>query len=425
MQFVPLLLLGSHQDQHQICADGEIHRLVGDDHGVEICLQSFQALVEHRDQVRTDGVHLGVKFAAHHAVAEIDQARSGIALDFAAGIFQRLENDDAFRLFDFFRCAAANIEKDRGTFFRFVKPFPPARQNFLDNRWKCSPFFLHLSREGLDANRIDDLERTEFPGEAPAHRAVNVDHVIGNLRHTTRGVQTHFRKGAPQKLLSFVTLLPFQHGTHQRAQPLPCVLDGFAHFERGKLRLLPRAVFHGVHIEGQNFLFAFALHLLVKTLASLVAEPAALGHFLHQHWNFVHFPRLIIGRGFVNILYHMHQHIETHYVCRAKRGGLWPAHSRSRAGVHFFHGHAQSAHQAQRIQHGKCSDAVGDKIRRVLRYHHAFAQPPVAEFAQCLDHLRRCFRPRDHFHQFQIARRIEEMRPRPMLLKFFAHALGN
>src|SRR5256885_11576199 len=53
-----------------------------------------QALVQHGDQVRADGVHLGVKFAAHHAVAEIDQASAGIALHFAACIFQRFRSEE-------------------------------------------------------------------------------------------------------------------------------------------------------------------------------------------------------------------------------------------------------------------------------------------------------------------------------------------
>ena len=84
VQVVPFLLLRGHQDQHQVRAGGKIHRLVGDHHGIEIGAQARQALVDHGDQVAADGVHLGVKFAADHAVAQIDQARAGIFLDFFA-----------------------------------------------------------------------------------------------------------------------------------------------------------------------------------------------------------------------------------------------------------------------------------------------------------------------------------------------------
>ena len=36
------------------------------------------------------------------------------------------------------------------------------------------------------------------------------------------------------------------------------------------------------------------------------------------------------------------------------------------AGVHFLKRHAKLAHQPNCIQHGKCSDAVADKIRSIL-----------------------------------------------------------
>ena len=95
VQLVPLLLLRGDQHEHQIRAHGKIHGLVGDDHGVEIRVEPLQSLVEHGDQIRADRVHLRVKFAADHAVAKVDQARAGVAIDFAARVFQRFENDDA------------------------------------------------------------------------------------------------------------------------------------------------------------------------------------------------------------------------------------------------------------------------------------------------------------------------------------------
>ena len=82
VQVVPFLFLRGHQDEHQIRAGGKIHGLIGDDHGVEIGAQAREAFVDHGDQVAADGVHLRVKFAADHAVAQINQARAGIFLDF-------------------------------------------------------------------------------------------------------------------------------------------------------------------------------------------------------------------------------------------------------------------------------------------------------------------------------------------------------
>jgi hypothetical protein len=46
--------------------------LIGDDHGVEIGFEAFEAFVNHRDEVRADSVHLGVKFTADHTIAEVN-----------------------------------------------------------------------------------------------------------------------------------------------------------------------------------------------------------------------------------------------------------------------------------------------------------------------------------------------------------------
>ena len=41
-------------------------------------VQALHAGLDHGGDVVADGVHLGVKFAAEHAVAEIDEAGAGI-----------------------------------------------------------------------------------------------------------------------------------------------------------------------------------------------------------------------------------------------------------------------------------------------------------------------------------------------------------
>ncbi len=187
--------------------------------------------------------------------------------------------------------------------------------------------------------------------------------------------------------MRLVTFLPLQHGFHQRAQPFPSIFNRFAHFEGSEFRFLPRAILHSVHIERQNFFFSFALHLLVKTLSGLVAEPAAPGHLFHEGRDFVAFPRLVFGRRLIYVLDHVHQHIEPYNIRGAKRRRLRPAHRRSRAGVYLFHCHAQRAHEAQRIQHGKRSDAIGYEVWRIFGHHHAFSETPVTKLAQRFDHF--------------------------------------
>ncbi len=271
MQFVPLLFLRGDQHQHQIRAHRKIHRLIGDDHGVEVGFQPFQPFVHHGDQVRADGVHLGVKFAANHAVSEVNQACSGVPLDFAAGFFQRFQKDDAFRLFDSLRSGGADIKNGGRAFLRLVKPLAAAREDFFNDRWKRPGFFLYLPRERFHSDRVYQFEWPELPAEPPAQGAIHIHNVFGYFRNTARRIQAHLGKPAPDELLGLVALLSFQERADQRTQPLARVLDGLAHFERSEFRLLPRAVLHGMHVEGENFFFSFAAHFFVKALAGLVA----------------------------------------------------------------------------------------------------------------------------------------------------------
>ena len=86
MQLIPLLLLSADQQDHEVCSNRKINGLIGNDHRVEISVEALQTLVEHGDQVRSNGVHLGVKLAADDAVAEVDEAGARIAFDLAARI---------------------------------------------------------------------------------------------------------------------------------------------------------------------------------------------------------------------------------------------------------------------------------------------------------------------------------------------------
>src|SRR4029077_3882113 len=165
----------------------------------------------------------------------------------------------------------------------------PAREHlFADWRQRAS-FLLNLTGKRPHTNCIHDLEWAEFPGEAPAQRTINIHNVVGNFRHAAGCVQTHFGKSAPQELLGFIPLLPFQQGPDKRAQALPRVLDCLAHFEGSESGFLSRAVLHSVYIESQNLFVAFAFHFFVTTLAGLLPDPPAPGHLFSQSWNFIRF----------------------------------------------------------------------------------------------------------------------------------------
>ena len=60
-----------------------------------------------------------------------------------------------------------------------------------------------------------------------------------------------------------------------------------------------------------------------------------------------------------------------------------------------------------------------------LARHHAFAQPQIANFIERGQNFRPRLRPGNQLDQFHVARRIEKMRSRPVLLKILRAAFGD
>jgi len=117
------------------------------------------------------------------------------------------------------------------------------------------------------------IRTARVPRKAPAHRAVNRPTTLSEISGTRRARTNTFRKRAPQKLLRLVTFCPLTP-VPPAAQSLR-VSSCFSHFERSEFALC-RARYSMVSHRASGFPFAFALHLLIKTLPRLVAQPAAL-----------------------------------------------------------------------------------------------------------------------------------------------------
>ena len=314
------------------------------------------------------------------------------------------------------------IEIRRLALRRLVERFLPRGKKLRDERRQRVALFFKLLRHGLDADGVPRFERPELPAESPAHGAVHVHNRIRNFGHAARGVEAHPGDHAPDKFLRLVAFFPFERRARQHAQPLARVLDGLSRFDGSEARLLLRAIFHFHGIEREDFGFAAGFfHALVKAAARLVADPAAPRHFLDQRRHAVEFARFVVRNIFIDIADHVQQDVDADDIRQAKRRRPRPAERGAGAGVHFLKRHAQLVHQANRIQHGKRSDAIGDEIRSILGDDDALAQLVIAKFGERFDHLGARRRAGNNFDQFQIARRIEEMRARPMLLPFLGH----
>src|SRR5258708_6983448 len=324
-----------------------------------------------------------MEFAADYAVTEINQAGTGVAFDFTARMFKGVEEEDGWGFLDLFGFVCGEVEDRSFALAGFVKAGADTGQRLFKNGGKRAAFFFDLRGEGSESDCVDHFEGAKFPGEAPAHGAINVHNVVRNFAHAAPGVEAHFGKAAPDELLRLVGFLIFKERSEQGAQTLAGIFDCLASFDRGEARFLFFAVLHGVEVESENFFFALApLHAFVKALAGFVAKPFALGHLFDEGGNFVGFARFVVGSGLINIFDYVHQNVEPDDVRSAKSGGLGPADGGAGAGVHFFDGHAEGLHQAERVQHREGADAIGDEIWRVFGEDDAFAESASAKIGE-------------------------------------------
>ena len=79
----------------------------------------------------------------------------------------------------------------------------------------------------------------------------------------------------------------------------------------------------------------------------------------------------------------------------------------------------------QSSQHARHTDAIGNKVRRVVGTNNAFAQPAGDEGFQIVEHRRlRCGRV-DQFHQRHVTRRVEEMNTAKTRLDLLGQGLAE
>ncbi len=92
---VPLLILNLGGDQHKVGAGRKVLALVADHESREILPHLFERLLQHHQLIAADHIHFDVKFQARHVVAEVNQARTGIAAnDFV--VFAQHRQADGF-----------------------------------------------------------------------------------------------------------------------------------------------------------------------------------------------------------------------------------------------------------------------------------------------------------------------------------------
>ena len=162
VDLVPVAFLRLEQHQHQVGAGGEVGRVVADDQRLAALGGFLDAGLQHLDGVAADRIHLRMELDGDDAVAEIDEARTGVLLDDAALFLRRAED----------------LQIGRGRLDEaLAEPGEPALEHAGHERRHAAFHRVRAFRGGehvLDADRVDQLERPELPAEPPSHRAIDV-----------------------------------------------------------------------------------------------------------------------------------------------------------------------------------------------------------------------------------------------------------
>ncbi len=173
---------------------------------------------------------------------------------------------------------------------------------------------------------------------------------------------------------------------------------------------------------------ARASHLLVEALVGLVAQPVAAQHALEQSDE----PRRrqdvairVVGQQSVQILAHVIGYINPSQVSEPEGAHLRPADQLAGQCIHLFDRVIMGQPIINRVRSSNLADAVGDEVGRVFAYDHALAQAALAETLDEGHGVGEGIGRRDHFDQFHIARRIEEVGAHEVLAKVQAATFGN
>src|ERR1700749_1006811 len=272
-----------------------------------------------------------MELKARAAVADVYERRARVLLYSARTLLNGLQDDDARLLRDRDVLARREVEVELAPAFGLIKGGRARVQHLLNVRGNGAPLFLHPLDRLLDADCVPSLEDSEFPTEAPLHRAVDFDDRVGDLRNPVRRVREDARHRLPKERAR--ALLSPHERLHARAR----LLYVLRRVERGEFCLLLRPVFERSNVQSPDVSrAALALSLLVEAALRLVAEDALAHHLLDEGGKLVDFALLVLGPGLVKIARDVCEHVQTDDVERAERRGLRAAQRGPRHLVHFF-----------------------------------------------------------------------------------------
>src|SRR5581483_4393375 len=130
-----------------------------------------------------------MKFQTGYAVANVDETRTGVLLDYRITIFKCCQEDHTgllrnFMIFAFLQVVIVCVAR-----FLFVKALITTVQHSRNVGWYLFPFFTHSLNGSLKSKGIPQLKRTKFPVEAPLHGIVDLKDIVGDLRNSSGRIE--------------------------------------------------------------------------------------------------------------------------------------------------------------------------------------------------------------------------------------------
>src|ERR1700749_2466322 len=194
-----------------------------------------------------------MELKARAAVADVYERRARVLLYSARTLLNGLQDDDARLLRDRDVLARREVEVELAPAFGLIKGGRARVQHLLNVRGNGAPLFLHPLDRLLDADCVPSLEDSEFPTEAPLHRAVDFDDRVGDLRNPVRRVREDARHRLPKEraraLLSPQELARPPLSPHERVHARARLLYVLRSVERGEFCLLLRPVFERSNVQ--------------------------------------------------------------------------------------------------------------------------------------------------------------------------------
>ena len=415
VEHLPHALLRAHDHHEEVCAGAEVLGFAADNKSVEICFEAVKRLDSHVHDIFIEGVHLGMEFEAGHAVTQVTDGRAHVLRD----NLLLLQDDHALGSLESYILPSDRVIY--GNFFAvlvLVKRLHARFQHVTDPFGSRIARGFHLLHSIFYTQHIPRFERASLVHEAPAHRVIDRLYGICHFWNDGRCVLETLVSQRLDEMRRLV--IRFQQDLETVFQPF----DIFCVPDRVKARLSRRNVFERIQIEGPEFLFAIlATDFLIKTDFRFVTEPFALQHRRHQLTGCFGFeillPQLIMRNERREVASNVIPHIQPDQVdqaegCRLRSPDQWTGN-----GVHFIDG----VTILQDVIHRKCAcakgDSVANEIWRVLAQHNSLAQAILTEPREEFNNFFLGIFCRNDFQQLQIARRVEEMRPKEMLLELF------